>query len=207
LPLPSEPIKDTSNNKNIVISTDHPETPKSNIYREVNINEELKSRFNKFIRDSFPNDYEKYLIDFSTINNGDIDAIKAAWNRYIHEKYPISSLIKTAQKPFKIGLSESRFKGEQNEIKIIDTTKLKGFVYKVQVVASRVPLSAEMLKEIYNGPETAEVSLEDEWYKYSINCGNDYNKACGLLKNIYIKGAFIPIYKDGERMNIKDNHK
>jgi hypothetical protein len=223
---------------------------KPDIYKEVKINDASVDRFNKFIKDSFPNDYEKYIVDFSTINNGDIEAIKASWYRYMHEKYPLipvltdssktgipASSIKTQEilkgeirdeksqkskmsgneevqkKPStmhepqassNISSSEKKIKVAQHEMKPSVSIEAKGFIFKVQVAASRVPLNQDMLNNIYSGPETTEESLEDEWYKYSINCGNDYNKACELLKNIYIKGAFISAYKDNERISVKD---
>ena len=45
-----------------------------------------------------------------------------------------------------------------------------------------------------------EKHYEEGWYKYTIDCGNDYGKACELIKNIDIPGAFVAIYKNNVRI-------
>ncbi len=76
-------------------------------------------------------------------------------------------------------------------------------IFKVQIAASRVPLSIEKLHSIYNGGEILNNELEDGWYKYSIGRAfSTYRKAYDYRNSIGVKGAFVVAYKDG--VKVKD---
>ena len=38
----------------------------------------MVDKFNKFMKESYPKDYEKYIIDFTELNYSDVDAIRAS---------------------------------------------------------------------------------------------------------------------------------
>jgi hypothetical protein len=343
-----KPVKDTSS---------------SNIYRSLKINEDMVDKFNKYMKETYPANYEKYIIDFTNLNYSDVESLRASWYRYLYgEETPLaetgstdttkkqtdSSLMalnnnskipgsnvqtgetyenkevlgklkkkirKTTDGSTETGQSINEEPGTQrlkSGKRIIrsaedyvrnysDTTIVKGFTFRVQIVASRVPLNDEFMKAIYQGSEQPEENYENEWYKYSvgpfanyamarqfreqcmvhdafivallngkkinsnealilpdqnsntftnfniseniifkvqvaachnemtveelrkiyekaeelestseegwykysINCGNSYSKACDLLKNIRVAGAFISAYRDGQRVELK----
>ncbi len=334
-------IPETEKEEPVAAKTSTEPVSAPNIYQAINIREEKVDAFNKFIKESYPKDYEKYIIDFPSLDYSDIEAIKKAWYRYIFgdndlnaetaskdtakKNIPDSLLLaqqnttlaskqtgstgkidtetaynsksETKEKSQRIGKNIQK----KSQYKFSDTISVQGFTFRVQVAASRVPLNPEMqkgiypgpeileeiyedewykystgpyqtyasarqfresceikgafvvafvngrkinptealikpdensnnfinfkyasnlifkvqvvasrvelsageLKDIYSGPEQLENSFEDNWYKYSINCGNDYSKACNLLKKINIEGAFISAYNNGQQVNLK----
>jgi hypothetical protein len=277
----------------------------SNIYTALKVNDDMKDKFNIFLRKTYPNDYDKYIADFSSLNNSDVEGINNAWQKYLsgEENQVTTSTTNTTlpqlKDTTKIPVSNTQvFQSSENKEKTMDqeqfqqkrikrsaedyvqkssdATEAKGFTYTVQIAASRVPLTSESLKavyagpektqethenewykytvgsfsslasaiqfkescqvkdafvvanldgkniifkvqiaacrnemqtedlkKIYNGAEALESSQEDGWYKYLINCGNNYYSACDLLKNILIEGAFIAAYRDGQRIELK----
>jgi hypothetical protein len=66
-----------------------------------------------------------------------------------------------------------------------------GVVYKVQIAASRVPLNAQQLSEIYSGTETPEEQLIAEWYKYTIGSFSDYESAKSFKESCGVEDAFV----------------
>jgi len=274
-----------------------------NIYQAMKVNEDTKDRFNKFLKETYPKDYEKYIMDFSNLSNSDVETIRTAWQKYLSgEVSPVTTTTTTLPElkdTTKIPVSATQNyqspentekMTDQNQVqqkrikrsaedyvqKSSDATEAKGFTYTVQIAASRVPLSAELLKAIYSGPEQPQETHENDWYKYTvgpfsnftsalqfkescqvkdafvaansdgkniifkvqvaacrnemsveelrkiyskseelensqedgwnkylINCNNNYWKACKLLKDIRIAGAFIAAYRDGQRIELK----
>lgn len=80
------------------------------------------------------------------------------------------------------------------------STTIKGLIFKVQVAASRNKLSDAYLKEIYNGNETIDMLIEDNWYKYSLGKLNKYDQALDLKNQINVDGAFIVAYQNGVKV-------
>jgi hypothetical protein len=80
----------------------------------------------------------------------------------------------------------------------------EGVIFKVQIAASRHELTNDELVKIYGNTSQLESSFEDNWNKYMINCGNNYEKAVDLLKSVKVAGAFIAVYKNGSRVKLKD---
>ncbi len=75
--------------------------------------------------------------------------------------------------------------------------------FRVQIAASKVILSDEILKTIYAGSEELIMTEEDGWYKYSLYAGNNYEQAWEKAKSTGIRGAFINAYKNGNKINFK----
>ncbi len=87
------------------------------------------------------------------------------------------------------------------------TSTIKGLIFKVQVAASRNKLSDAYLKEIYNGNETIDILIEDNWYKYSLGKFNKYDQALDLKNQINVNGAFIVAYQNGVKVSLYDAKK
>lgn len=78
----------------------------------------------------------------------------------------------------------------------------KGFVYRVQIAACRIPLGSESLENIYEGNLTILELHEDNWYKYAIGEFSSYNEARHLKEQVNIPGAFIISYLNGKRIQV-----
>ena len=57
---------------------------KANLYQAVKVNEEMIDRFNKFMKNQYPKEYENYIIDFNGLNYSDVESIKTAWYNYLY---------------------------------------------------------------------------------------------------------------------------
>jgi hypothetical protein len=70
------------------IKKDEPKTPKpetkadSSIYSMVGVNESQIDIFNSFLQKQYPKDYEKYIIDFASIDYSNIQSLRNAWYNY-----------------------------------------------------------------------------------------------------------------------------
>jgi len=78
----------------------------------------------------------------------------------------------------------------------------KGLIFKVQIAASKVPLSIEKLRTIYPSNEIINNEKDGEWYKYSVGYFSSYEKAFEYKQKTGVRGAFIIAYRDG--VKIKD---
>jgi hypothetical protein len=87
---------------------------------------------------------------------------------------------------------------------VVAVFKGKNIIFKVQVAACRNEMPTEELRKFYDKTEELESSQEDGWYKYLVNCGDNFGKACELLKNMRLSGAFIAAYRDGQRIELKE---
>jgi hypothetical protein len=76
-------------------------------------------------------------------------------------------------------------------------------VFKVQIAASRNPMSDNLLHNIYGGDKEINKNIVDGWYKYSVGQFPEYEAANKLKKKTNVGGAFITAYKDGELLDIK----
>ncbi len=73
--------------------------------------------------------------------------------------------------------------------------------FRVQVAASRVPLSAQKLQSIYPGKVYYEYDPNDRMYKYlTIQKFSTYQQADCFKQKINVPGAFIVAYKNGKRV-------
>jgi hypothetical protein len=67
------------------------DTTEKNIYQAVKINEQMIDAFNKFLEQNYPGDYERYVVDYSSLNFSDIQSIKKAWYQHLYDdKYYIA---------------------------------------------------------------------------------------------------------------------
>jgi hypothetical protein len=78
----------------------------------------------------------------------------------------------------------------------------KGFLFKVQIAASRVQLNENVLNSIYKGNEKISETFEDNWYKYTIGTFDTYKQARQLRDNTSVKGVFVVAYLNGKRIKI-----
>lgn len=76
----------------------------------------------------------------------------------------------------------------------------KGFVYRVQISACRIPIDAKSLESIYNGEQKAQELFEDNWYKYVIGEYTSYSEARTIKEQIKVPGAFVIAYLNGKRI-------
>jgi len=79
-----------------------------------------------------------------------------------------------------------------------------GLVFRIQVAASRVPVTVGQLKRIYSGNYPVEMISEDNWYKFQLMGVRLYSDVLQSLKNIQINGVFIVAYNDGSRINLAE---
>ncbi len=75
--------------------------------------------------------------------------------------------------------------------------------YRIQISASRTPLSTEQLQSLYPQTETIGFIFEDNWYKYSIEGGETLEETLLMLKQIPIKGAFVVRYQQGIKIPLR----
>ncbi len=73
-------------------------------------------------------------------------------------------------------------------------------IYRVQIAASKIPLSHKKLREIYPNISIAHIDKEGGWYKYLIGEYTSYEEAYQAKKKMNVKGAFIVAYKNGKRV-------
>ncbi|MBN1144476.1 MAG: SPOR domain-containing protein [Bacteroidales bacterium] len=79
-----------------------------------------------------------------------------------------------------------------------------GFVFRIQVAASRIPLNMGQLKRIYTGDYPIEMIQEDGWYKYQFMGVRLYSDAIQLLKNVNTSGAFVVAYENGAKISLAE---
>ncbi len=78
----------------------------------------------------------------------------------------------------------------------------KNVIYKVQILASRVPASSGELKRKYKGDLGIKNFYEDRWYKYSIGEFTTYKEAKQCVLNCNVYDAFIIAYVDQKKVHI-----
>ncbi len=77
--------------------------------------------------------------------------------------------------------------------------------FRLQLAASRIRMNEKFLKNIYNGNIAIDTIFEDNWFKYSIICGNNYSDALKLMRQLTIPGAFIVEYENNRKVKIEEN--
>ncbi len=250
--------------KSTVDSTKEKPTNKpKNIYQAVKVDETMIDKFNKFVEEKYPKDYEKIIIDFNSLDYSDIESLRTTWDAYLYgpeaggqqmsqvsdtskNKVQDSTLLasdlsnaanmnnqtiqqnKSKNKKDKANknikgrsqanentsgnelnsnsINERRKGGKTNPYQkwlrsFPDTTGVKGFSFKVQVAACRVPLNKELLFAVYKGVEVPEEKFEFEWYKYLIGPFQTYDEALIFREGCGVKDAFIVGYLNGRTIN------
>jgi len=79
-------------------------------------------------------------------------------------------------------------------------TSVYSIIYRVQIAASRQPISNEALAAIYNGFNPVNVKQEDGWYRYSIGDYIYMNEAKTTRDSCGIEDAFIMPYHNQKRI-------
>ncbi len=87
----------------------------------------------------------------------------------------------------------------------IDIGKEKNNItFKIQIAASKKPLSIEKLNKICIVDDIIHSEYFDNWYKYHIGFYKTYNKAQEYKLILGLKDAFIVAYKNGKRINASE---
>jgi len=264
-PIPKEKKDSTirTDLKQVSISTDT-----SSLYGIIDVNEDQIDKFNKFMQTTYPEDYEKYIVDYEKLDYGDVNSLKQAWDKYSYgwrqeEQYAQNDTLKskdsllvaqntspgkeknnqfvsqnkattdlitksqnnavqstsksepvtkTQQKTIipqkdkqiisKEGLAIISVDSDKQKERDTEEQPASGFYFKVQIAASRVPLDSRSLKNIYTGPETIIELKEDNWYKYVIGEFNTYKQAKKLRNTTNVSGAFVIAYLNNKRIKI-----
>jgi len=76
--------------------------------------------------------------------------------------------------------------------------------FRIQVAASRTPLTKEKVDNLCSKSYTMGVTEENGWYRYHIVAGNSYEKAKKILRECGVEKAFIVPFKNGKRVTIAE---
>lgn len=74
----------------------------------------------------------------------------------------------------------------------------------IQVAASKHRLKPDDLTKIYSGHEPVTIVIEEDWYKYRIKAGFDYNNAKNIRNSCGVEKAFIVPYSIAEKIMNKE---
>jgi hypothetical protein len=75
-------------------------------------------------------------------------------------------------------------------------------IFRVQIAASRIPLTRQQLSKIYKDNYPVEMIEEEGWFKYQILGVRLFSEALRLLRSARVKGAFIIAYDKGVKQNL-----
>ncbi len=81
-------------------------------------------------------------------------------------------------------------------------SKNNQLTYKVQIAASGKSLSASQIKNICCIEQNVYLTEEDGWFKYSIGKLNNYQKALKMKEKSGVKGAFVIVYQNNEKISL-----
>ncbi len=216
----------------------------SSLYGKVKVNEEQIDQFNSFLKKTYPQNYESYVIDFKRLDYSNINELSDAWHTYLYHskiqddasKLKLAMVdtanIDTSSAEGKILLTENRLKnkrlkakyaqltsknttnkpkGKKNKVigesiynqeyipKSVDSS---GFVFRVQIAASRIRLDKNTIAGIYGGIEKIDELFEDKWFKYAIGIYSNYRSARKMRDQLKVPGAFVIAYVNGKRIKI-----
>lgn len=127
-----------------------------------------------------------------------------SYQEYI-DNFPNGKFVSQAQQ------SISRLRAEEEKQKQMAMSQQNsGFVFKVQIAASKIPLSKARLRRMYSSTDKIERIYDQSYYKYRVGSFPSYREALGL-KNTVISAApdaFIVVYdKDGKQIEVTDEMK
>ncbi|WP_439182400.1 hypothetical protein [Carboxylicivirga taeanensis] len=74
--------------------------------------------------------------------------------------------------------------------------------YYIQLAASREALSPYEIKKLKVDPEQVRIIEEDQWYKYQIAAGENYQQARTTISTYGYRNAFLVAYKGEERLDL-----
>lgn len=74
--------------------------------------------------------------------------------------------------------------------------------YFVQIAASKVQLSEQILQSLNPASLPVRVIIEEDWYKYQIPAGKTFGEAQSIKQQISVHGAFIVPYKRGDKTKL-----
>ena len=84
------------------------------------------------------------------------------------------------------------------------TPQSSDIIFKVQIAASRVPITRAQLWAIYPGNYTVEVVQEDGWYKYRIGRFRLYSYASRVVEESGVDEAWVVPYLNGKQIKLSD---
>jgi hypothetical protein len=94
------------------------------------------------------------------------------------------------------------------EIVVYDTVTVNNnttdFVFRVQIAASKEPLSITDLRKIYHADDIINTVIESGWYKYTVGIFDTYREAKKFKLNIGVSDAFVVAYLKGKKVEISD---
>jgi len=76
--------------------------------------------------------------------------------------------------------------------------------YRIQVAASKTPLTKEKVAQLCSKSYTIGMVEENGWCRYHIVAGNSYEQAKKILRECGVEKAFIVTYKNGRRITISE---
>jgi hypothetical protein len=82
------------------------------------------------------------------------------------------------------------------------TVSSSGFEFRVQIAASRKPMTTEELRRIYKGNRTINSFTEEGWMKYYIASVSSFGEAKQIKAESGSRNAFIVAYKDGKKIEL-----
>jgi len=74
--------------------------------------------------------------------------------------------------------------------------------FRVQIAASKRPLSPEFLKFMYNSDQPINIVKEEGWYKYSLFVGKNYKEAKYIARHTSVPGAFVVAYYENTKLDL-----
>jgi len=77
-------------------------------------------------------------------------------------------------------------------------------IFRIQVAASRIPVTKEQLARIYNGHYPVEMIMEEGWYKYQFLGVRLFSDAIRIIRDVKSWGVFIVAYEDGIKQNLAE---
>jgi hypothetical protein len=79
-----------------------------------------------------------------------------------------------------------------------------GLIFRIQIAASKVPLTMGQLKRIYQGNYPVEMISENGCYKYQFIGVRLYSDALQIVRSVTTPGTFIVAYENGTKINLAD---
>ncbi len=184
--------------------------------------------------ESFADAEIKVQIAYHTVNHGDLFdiytqaykleqigllyqnkmyALFLAWEQADIERIDKEILAMQQNRPINNQLSEINLIDSivYEKVVVYDTVRINKknpeLIYKIQIAASKKPLSIEQLRKIYHADDIINTVIEDDWYKYSVGIFETYYEAKKFKINIGVSDSFVVAYKKGERVQISDDVK
>jgi hypothetical protein len=171
------------------------------------INRKLSLKYQKYefyeilenaeINDTIPLRYFEYLSDIQlyTKDMSSIISKKEKMKDTIKMSLSADSVVDTKTKD-----EELRKEPKPSENDPVEESE-RHFVFRVQIAASKVPLTNHELESIYTGSKQIYKNHGDGWYRYSVGNCPTYQHAMRLKKYLQLPGVFEVLYKGDKRIN------